>query len=268
MKSLSTQLPRFVALFLFAFALGSSPAKAQFLDQGALTGVVQDLSGAVIPGAEVTLTNPDTSFTQTTQSNASGVYVFSPIKIGTYAVTVKAQGFQQITQKNIGVNIGQRANVNITLKPGAVSETVTVTDAPPLLQTQDSSTGQTFTTQEIDDTPLNSRNAIYLAQLAPGVNPSMGSRARGTGDFDANGMRAEQNNFVLDGVDNNSVTQDYLGGASYVINPPPDALAQFKVSTSNYSAEYGHSAGALVSASVKAGTNQIHGDLWEYFRND
>lgn len=256
-------------LLLFALALGASlTAKAQFLDQGALTGVVQDASGAAIPGAEVTLKNPETSFTQTTKSNESGVYVFSPIKIGTYTVTVKAEGFEQITQENIGVNIGQRANVNITLKPGAVSTEVTVTGAPPLLQTQDSSTGQTFTTQEISETPLNSRNTVYLAQLASGVNPSMGSRAKGTGDFDANGMRAEQNNFVLDGVDNNAVTQDYLGGASYVINPPPDALAQFKVSTSNYSAEYGHSAGALVSASVKAGTNQIHGDLWEYFRND
>jgi hypothetical protein len=254
-------------LLLVGFA-SFSGLRAQFLDQGALTGVVQDTSGAAIPGAEVTLTSSETSFKQTTKSNGSGVYVFSPLKIGSYMVTVKAQGFEQLTQKNITVNLDQRASVNVTLKAGSVNETVTVTTAPPLLQTQDSSTGQTFTTQEIDDTPLNSRNAIYLAQLAPGVTPSKGSRANGTGDFDANGMRAEQNNFVLDGVDNNAITQDYLGGTSYLINPPPDALAQFKVSTSNYSAEFGHSAGALVSASVKAGTNQIHGDLWEYFRND
>ena len=253
-------------LVLFFCALPAS--KAQFLDQGGLTGAVQDASGAAIPGAEVTLMNPETSFRQTTKANASGVYVFSPLKIGTYTVTIKAQGFQQTTQQNIAVNIGQRTNINITLKNGAVTETVTVTDAPPLLQTQDSSTGETFTTQEINETPLNSRNAIYLAQLAPGIAPSNGSRARGTGDFDANGMRAEQNNFVLDGVDNNAVTVDFLGGASYVINPPPDALAQFKVSTSNYSAEYGHSAGALVSASVKSGSDQIHGDVWEYLRND
>ena len=109
---------------------------------------------------------------------------------------------------------------------------------------------------------------MYLAQLAPGACPRPGSRAKGTGDFDANGMRAEQNNFVLDGMDNNAVTVDFLGGASYLINPPPDALAEFKVSTSNYSAEFGHSAGAVVNASIKSGTNQIHGDLWEYFRND
>ncbi|HEV2575700.1 MAG TPA: carboxypeptidase-like regulatory domain-containing protein [Acidobacteriaceae bacterium] len=270
MKSLLILLLRRVTpIIVFALALGSFlTARAQFLDQGALTGVVQDASGAAVAGAEVTLMNPDTSFTQTTKANESGVYVFSPIKIGTYTVTVKAQGFEQITQKDIAVNIGQRANLNITLKPGAVSETVTVTSAPPLLQSQDSSTGQTFTTREINDTPLNSRNAIYLAQLSAGTTPANGSRAKGTGDFSANGMRPEENNFVLDGVDNNAVTPDFLGGASYVINPPPDALQQFQVSTSNYSAEFGHSAGALVQASVKSGTNKVHGDLWEYLRND
>ena len=255
-------------LLCLLFALGSAAAHAQFLDQGGLTGVVADPTGAVVPGAQVTLKNPATGFTQTSQSDASGVYVFSPIKIGTYSITVKEAGFVETTQQNIQVNIGQRGTVNINLRPGAAGESVTVTDAPPLLQAQDSSTGETFSARQINDTPLNSRNIMYLAQLAAGTTPSKSSRANGSGDFDANGMRAEQNNFVLDGVDNNAVTVDFLGGASYVINPPPDALEQFKVSTSNYSAEYGHSAGALVSASIKSGTNQVHGDLWEYFRND
>ncbi len=112
------------------------------------------------------------------------------------------------------------------------------------------------------------KNHLFFFGDAQATVSSPGSRARGTGDFDANGMRAEQNNYVLDGMDNNAVTVDYLGGASYLINPPPDALAEFKVSTSNYSAEFGHSAGAVVNASIKSGTNQIHGDLWEYLRND
>jgi hypothetical protein len=243
-------------------------SRAQFLDQGGVTGVVQDRVGAVIPGATVSLTNTDTSLTLTTKTDQSGVYVFSPVKIGHYSVTVTAGGFQQTTQQNVTVDLGQRANVPITMQAGGVNQSITVTEAPPLLQTQESSTGQTFTSQQVNDTPLNGRNTIYLAQLAPGAVPSAGSRARGNGDFDANGMRAEQNNFVLDGVDNNAVTVDYLGGTSYLINPPPDALAEFKVSTSNYSAEFGHSAGAVVNASIKSGTNQIHGDLWEYFRND
>jgi hypothetical protein len=263
---------RFKAVWLtslIACILLAAPASsAQFLDQGALTGVVQDPSGALIPGATVTLTNPETSFTLKARTSSSGAYTFSPIKIGTYKVTVQAPGFNTTAQENIAISLGRRSSVNITLKPGAVSEEVTVTTAPPLLQTQDSSTGQDFTAQQINDTPLNGRNVVYLAQLAPGVAPSKGSRANGNGDFDANGMRAEQNNFVLDGVDNNAVTQDYLSQTSYLINPPPDALAEFKVSTSNYAAEYGHSAGAVVIASIKSGTNQIHGDVWEYFRND
>lgn len=271
MSFTSTATLRRSRLFLFLILWGAIcavSARAQFLDQGGVTGVVQDPGGAVVPGADVVLTNVETSLKLTTKTDQSGVYVFSPVKIGHYSVTVTASGFQQTTQQNISVDLGQRTNVAVRLQPGGVNQSITVTGAPPLLQTQDSSTGQTFSSQQVNDTPLNGRDVIYLAQLAPGAVSSPGSRARGNGDFDANGMRAEQNNFVLDGMDNNAVTVDYLGGASYLINPPPDALAEFKVSTSNYSAEFGHSAGAVVNASIKSGTNQIHGDLWEYFRND
>ena len=258
----------FMVLFCALILTHTGGLLAQFLDQGAVTGTVQDASHAAVAGAQVTLISPDTGLKLVTKADQSGVYVFSPIKIGAYTITASAPGFEQTTQQNIAISIGQRSSVDIILKPGAVSDTVTVTDAPPLLQSQDSSTGQTFTTLEINDTPLSSRNIVYLAQLSAGITPAKSSRANGTGDFDANGMRAEQNNFVLDGVDNNAVSADLLGGSSYVINPPPDALEQFKVSTSNYSAEYGHSAGALLSASVKSGTNHVHGDVWEYFRND
>ncbi|MCL2660124.1 MAG: Plug and carboxypeptidase regulatory-like domain-containing protein, partial [Acidobacteriaceae bacterium] len=241
---------------------------AQFLDQGGLTGVVQDATGAVIPGAVVTLTNPATSLTLSTKADTSGMFVFSPIKIGQYSVTASADGFQKTTQQNITVFVGQRSSVTITLKTGSVNEVVTVTDAPPLLQTQESSTGQVFTIKELDNTPLNGRNVMFMAQMAAGVAATPGSRAKGTGDFSANGMRAEQNNYVLDGVDNNAVSVDFLGGAGFMINPPPDALEQFKISTSSYSAEFGRSAGAVVIASLKSGTNDIHGSVWEYLRND
>lgn len=253
-------------ILLLTFIAISS--RAQFLDQGALTGVVQDPSGAVVPNAKVTLTETDTNLKLTGKTDHSGVYTFSPIKIGHYSITVSAPGFQTTTQQNVSVDIGQRASVSITLQPGAVSASITVSTAPPLLETQESTVGQVLTTQQINDTPLNGRNTMYLVQLAPGAAPAHGSRAAGTGDFVANGLRPEQNNFVLDGTDNNAVTQDLLGQTSYLVNPPPDALAEFKVSTADYSAEFGHSAGAVVNASIKAGTNQIHGDLWEYFRND
>jgi hypothetical protein len=252
-------------IFLF---IPAGSAFAQFLDQGAITGTVQDDTGAAIPGAKVTIENPDTGFKLAAPTDGAGVYNFSPVKIGNYSVTSSAPGFETSVQKNVRVSIGERVNFSPKLKPGSISETVTVTTAPPLLQSQDSSVGTVLSTQEINNTPLNGRNTMYLIQLTAGAAPSHSGRGAGTGDFDANGMRAEQNNFVLDGVDNNAVTQDYLSQTSYSINPPPDALAEFKVSTSDYSAEYGHSAGAVVNASIKQGTNQVHGDLWEYWRNN
>jgi hypothetical protein len=240
------------------------------VDQGAITGVVKDASGAVIPHAQVTLTNTDTNFVLHGQTDGKGEYVFSPIKIGNYTVSASAPGFETTTQENIRVNIQDRLSIDISLKPGAVQETVTVNSAPPLLQTESSSVGQSMSTDTINDTPLNGRNWVYIAQLAAGVDPSFANgtaRGGGTGDFSANGQRTTQNNFILDGVDNNVNVDDFQNGASYNVRPPPDALQEFNISTSNYSAEFGHSAGAVLNASVKSGTNQIHGDVWEYVRN-
>jgi outer membrane receptor protein involved in Fe transport len=158
---------------------------------------------------------------------------------------------------------------DIVLKVGAATEKVEVSaDSTPLLQTQEASTGQVMTTREINDTPLNQRNYVFIAQLAAGVPASNGSRGQGNGDFTANGMRATQNNFILDGIDNNSNAIDFLNGASYVVKPPPDALQEFKVQTGSFSAEFGHSAGAVVNASIKSGTNAFHGNVWEYIRNN
>jgi hypothetical protein len=246
-------------------------APARFLlgqaDQGTITGVVQDPSGAVIGNASVTLTNVDEGQVLRSNSDGSGIYVFSPIKIGNYKITVAAPGFKSTTQTNLHLSMQQRLNVVIALNPGAVTETVTVTTEAPLMQTQESSVGQTMDTETIDSVPLNGRNWVYIAQLAAGVAPPAGARGAGKGDFNANGQRAEENNFILDGVDNNSNVVDFYNGASYVVNPPPEALAEFKVQTSSYSAEFGHSAGAVISASIKSGSNNFHGSAWEYVRN-
>jgi outer membrane receptor protein involved in Fe transport len=250
---------------LAIFACGSALAQ---LDQGTITGVVQDPSSAVLAAAQVTLISDDTGLARKTESDAAGIYIFSPLKIGNYSITASAQGFKQTTQEHVHLDVGARLNVVITLTPGAASETVTVSTAPPVLETQSASVGQVLSTSTINTTALNGRNWVYIAQLTAGVVPAEGSRGAGTGDFEANGQGAGQNNFVLDGVDNNSSASDELGGSSYVVRPPPDALAEFKISTNAYSAEYGHSAGAVVNASIKSGTNQIHGDLWEYFRNN
>ena len=256
----------FRAFFLGCILFTGNVAGAQ-VDQGAVTGVVRDQDNAAIPGAQVTLTDTDTGLVLQRKANASGVYVFSPVKIGKYQVSAEAPGFQQTIQKNLQLNLQGRLNVDLTLQPGAVSETVTVTTAPPMLQTQSSAVGQVFSTQSINDTPLNGRNWVYMAQLSAGVVATTGSRGGQTGDFSANGQRPDQNDFLLDGVDNNVNIADYQNGASFNVRPPPDALAEFQVQTSNYSAEFGHSVGAVLNASIKSGTNQVHGDLWEYFRN-
>jgi hypothetical protein len=254
-----------VGICLYAFAV--SPARAQ-TDQGAIGGVVQDESGAVIPGAKVTLTATDTSFALERTANENGAFTFSPVKIGNYKLTASAPGFETTVRENLRLDIQQHLNVTLPLHPGEIVQQVTVSAGAPLLEAQTSQVGQVVSTETINNTPLNGRNWVYIAQLTAGVAPPFGNtRYSGTGDFVANGQRAEQNNFILDGVDNNTNLIDFLNGSSFVMRPPPDALAEFNLQTSNYSAEFGHSAGAVMNASIKSGSNQIHGSLWEYLRN-
>lgn len=239
------------------------------LDQGAITGTVTDPSGAAVAHAKVQLTNTDTSFTVEAQTDGSGVYTFEPVKIGRYSVTVTAPGFATSTKTGLVLHVGERLGADVRLKIGSAQESVSVNAAnTPLLQTDDAATGQVMTQQQINDIPLNQRNYVFLAQLSTGVNASNGSRGQGNGDFNANGQRATENNFILDGVDNNSNSIDFLNGASYNVKPPPDALQEFSIQTADSSAQFGHSAGAVVNASIKSGTNHLHGDVWEYIRNN
>ena len=263
------RLLRLVQTFLcFCLIVIGAPRAFAQADQGAITGLVQDSTGAVIPNAQVTLTNVDTGLTLHVQTDNSGNYVFSPIKIGTYKVQATAEGFSSTVQENIQLHVQDRVEANLQLKTGSSSTEVTVSTAPALLQTEEGSTGQVIESKTINDTPLNGRNWVFIAQLTAGVAPANGARGQKGGDFNANGQRAEQNNYIMDGVDNNVNVVDFFNGASYVVRPPPDALAEFKVQTGSYSSEFGHSAGAVVNASIKSGTNAIHGSLWEYIRND
>jgi hypothetical protein len=254
------------AAIALLFSAGMPLANAQ-VDQGVVGGLVQDTTGAVISGADVALTNTGTGLVQHTHSDAGGRFIFPPEKVGNYKLEGSAKGFAKTVQDNIRVDVQSRVDIPLTLKPGGATDTVTVTQAPPLLQTQSGSVGQVIDTTAINNTPLNGRNWVYIVQLTAGVVPSGGTHGGGTGDFSANGQRAGQNDFLMDGIDNNANIMDLMNGASYNVRPPPDALAEFKVETSNYSAEYGHSAGAAVNASIKSGSNQVHGSAWEYFRN-
>ena len=167
------------------------------------------------------------------------------------------------------MNVQEQARADFQLVTGAVTETVEVTSTAPQLQTQDASVGTVATSEQINDLPLNGRNYTFLAQLGSGVsrlNPSRGLDE--TGSFVANGLTTVHNNYILDGIDNNNDTVDFLNGAAYANLPPPDAIQEFKAQTSNFSAEFGRAGGAVVNASVKSGTNKFHGTLWEFLRND
>src|SRR6202161_1638876 len=240
------------------------------VDEGAITGTVSDPTGAVIPNAQVTLTNTDQGLTLTTTTNGSGVYTFSPVRIGHSSVSAAAPGFTTTKQSNLQVAVGQQLQVNVQLKPGAASQTVEVTTAPPELETSESSVGQTVTGQSVNNLPLNGRNFPFLAQLAAGVNtPQADTRGNAaSGAFTANGLRPSQNNYLLDGIDNNSKAVDFLNGTNFVVLPPGDAISEFKVQTADFSAQLGRSAGAVMNATIKSGTNSLHGAAWEFFRND
>lgn len=253
---------------LFAF-LFSSLAFGQ-VDTGAVLGVVKDASGAVIPGAKVDLVSVQTGLTLTATAGSDGAYVFTPVKIGAYRVEAQAPGFEKAIQENVTVEVQQRVVVDFTLHPGRVTQTVEVTGAPPQLQTQDASVGQVVGAREVNDLPLNGRNFTFLAQLAAGVTEGQeDTRGLGaTGSFAANGERPAQNNYLLDGIDNNADLVDFLNGTAYVVRPPVDAIQEFKIQTNDYSAEMGRSAGAVLNATIKSGTNQFHGTAWEFLRND
>src|SRR6202167_3355546 len=240
------------------------------VDEGAITGTISDPTGAVIPNAQVTLTNTEQGLTLTTTTNGAGVYTFSPVRIGHYTLSVSTAGFTTMNQTNLQVGVGQRLQVNVPLKPGAESQTVEVTTAPPELQTSESSVGQTVSSQTINNLPLNGRNFTFLAQLGAGVNtPQADTRGNAqSGAFTANGLTPAQNNYLLDGIDNNSNAVDFLNGTNYIVLPPLDAIQEFKVQTADFSAELGRSAGAVLNATVKSGSNSIHGAVWEFFRND
>ncbi len=240
------------------------------LENGAILGTVRDPSQAVIPGAKVTLTNEQTGLTLSTTASESGTYTFTPIKIGTYTVSAEFRGFETSTRPHVEVNVQQQLVVDFSLQPGSESQRIEVTSAVPLLQVENASVGQVIGGKQVNDLPLNGRNFTFLAQLSAGVTVmQQDSRGFGaSGGFSANGVRSESNNYLLDGIDNNNDSQDFLNGTFYVALPPVDAIAEFKVETANYSAELGRAGGAALNAAVKSGTNEFHGDVWEFLRND
>lgn len=249
-----------------AIILLVAPVSAQ-IDTGTILGTVRDANGAVVPKAKVFLTNTGTGVSTDTETDDGGRYIFPAIKIGSYQVVVEAGGFKKVVRSGIQLNIQQQAEINITLEAGEITQTLEVTAEAPLLQTQESSVGQAVSGRTINNLPLNGRDWTYLARLSAGVNiPQQGARA--AGQFAANGTRPAQNNYLIDGIDNNTSSVDFLNGTAYVIKPPVDAIGEFKIQTNSFSAEYGRAGGAVLNATMKSGTNEFHGTLWEFLRND
>jgi hypothetical protein len=251
-------------LLLFALSL---PIAGQSTT-GSIAGTVTDPTGASVPGANVVVTDLGTNNQTRTTTDDNGSYVVTPLPIGQYSVTIEARGFKRFLQPGIKVNVQDRLRVDAVLQLGQASETVQVQAAAPLLEADTSTLGQVVDSQRIVDLPLNGRFFTRLAVLTSGTVPTpSGARDENTGGFSANGVRPYQNNFILDGVDNNSLSEDLVSQASFVVGPPPDAIAEFRVETNAMSAEYGRSGGAVLNVNIKSGTNDLHGTAYEFLRN-
>ncbi len=230
-----------------------------------ITGTVSDSTGAVIPGAKITFIHVATNTTFTMETDAEGRYVSPPLRIGEYRVEAEAPGFKRFVRSGVVLQINQTAVLNITLELGAVTETVEVSAAAPLLETTQAAQGQVIDNQRVVNLPLNGRNYIQLALLSQGAVQPIGGRF---GGFSAAGQRTTQNNYMLDGIDNNNVQIAAQGRQAEAVRPPIDAIQEFKVLTNNYSAEYGRAAGGVVSVSTRSGTNEFHGTVYEFLRNE
>src|SRR5690242_17212802 len=251
-------------LGLALFALSSAHAQ---ISSGSIVGVVEDNSGSVIANAGVVIQQVNTGESRETQTNGAGEFNAPFLKPGDYAVTASAKGFKSQTLKGIKLQVDQTANLRIRLEIGSPTETVEVTGAAPLVESATSSLGQVIENKRILDMPLNGRNAFALGLLSGNTTPmfGMGSNL----PFIAGGGRFSAHEVTLDGVVDNTVANaGSIGrnGIAYV--PSVDAVQEFKVKTSTFSAEFGHAAGAVVNATIKSGGNQFHGTLFEFLRND
>ena len=260
-------------LFVCLWALFSETSVYAQFETAEVLGAVRDPSGASIAGASVTLINRDTGIRSTTVTDEVGNYDFFSVKVGQYSIEVEAGGFSKASVADVAADVNARQRVDVTLQLGQVSETVEVVDAPQVLETDSSEHGQVISLTAVSELPLNGRNYADLALLSTNTikSPiSISFSPSGTpreGAFNVNGMRSTYNNFLLDGMDNNAYGTSNQGYSAQVVQPSPDALAEFKVITSNYSAEYGRVGGAVVNAVMRSGTNQFHGTAYEFLRN-
>jgi hypothetical protein len=237
-----------------------------------IVGTVTDSLGAVIPQANITLTNLATQDKRAAQSNASGDYQFTLLPVGHYAVTAKVAGFKTATTANLAVEAGDRARADFHLVAGGATETVVVEATTPLLQADNATVSSTVTEQSVQDLPLNGRNFVQLVQLVPGANEGPGNGLtsggrpddrRTTNGFSVNGQDDILNNYIVDGIDDNERVIGTIG-----IKPSVEGIQEISVQTNSYAPEAGRTAGGVVNLVTKSGTNKFHGTAYEFLRND
>jgi hypothetical protein len=239
---------------------------------GTIIGTVADTTGAVLPGVSVTVKQTETGFTRTLTSDSNGEFTAASIPTGTYTVTGEISGFKSVSLSNVQVGVDSRVRTDLKLEVGAMTESVEIVATTPLVQTSSSDLSTTVNEEQIKQLPLNGRNFVSLTRTIPGVLRGIpGSNIDGAGSlawrasaaFSANGQRPRDNNYMLDGVDNNETWLQTV-----VIFPSVDALDEFKLQTSTYSAEFGRSLGGVVNIQIKSGSNAFHGSAYEFHRND
>ncbi len=233
---------------------------------GSIYGTVTDATGAVIPGAQVIVKNIQTGEMHTMPSSSSGDYVFSALVPGDYTVSAQNTGFQTQIQKGIRLDSNQNVHANFSLQPGSTGQSVTVSAATALVDTRESQIGETVDQKRMEDLPLNGRDAYNLVQIVPGItsySPDVATGSREGEQFSVNGLPISNTAFYLDGAYDTNLWR--FGGN---LLPNPDALQEFRILTSNFDAEFGRSPGGVVNVITRSGTNQFHGELYDYLRND
>jgi hypothetical protein len=250
--------PLLTLLFIFFFPLFAAGPN------GTITGTVIDPSQAVVPQAKITVLNMDTNATREALTNDDGDYTVALLPVGRYRVSVERSGFSKSFYSDVTLDVDQTVRVDFVLQVGLAATEVEVKDTPPLVQTDTSTLGQVLNGRQVSELPLNERNFLSFALLVPGSHSATEGSQNSTqgGAISVNGAREQSNNFLLDGVDNND---PYIN--QYVALPSVDAIQEFKVQSSDYSAEFGRGGGAQVNVILKSGSNDFHGGVFEFFRN-
>ena len=267
MKEYSIRGQFFLTLALAVFTM-SVCAVAQVSDTSTVLGSVTDTTGAFAPGVSLTLRNVENGQTYNAQTNESGEFRYLSVPAGRYALSAEKTGFKKVVRSAFDVHASEPVRIDLVLKVGSVSEEVTVSGGnPPVVNTVTASEGNTITGEQVNNLPLTNRVFTQLMSLEPGVfmpvsvDPGFGSNS--SVNFSVNGVRDDENNLLIDGVRN----ADTFGGNAFV-TPNLFAVSEVRVENSDYTASAGRSAGAQVNLVTRSGTNQFHGNVFEYFRNN